>query len=166
MESENLCRSPYDTNEFDFVSMGDPGCTNDPAESKWIAYEGSLPEDSDFSGSIPRGWCVLENYAYKEQYRLLKTNNGNNMWVLIPPPRRRGNPEGTYFYFKAIPHGKGQVTILNAAANKILEMKLHKGIWKVRANIPRNSICTKCLFTIEEVDDGPGKVASISDIST
>ena len=172
MESENLCRSPYDINGLDFVSMGDPGCTDDPAESKWIAYEGSLPTDSGISGSIPTGWCVLENYRYKEQYRLLKTNGGADNWVLIPPPRLRGYPEETSRHFKAIPHGKGQVTILNAVVNQILEMRLHHvkstRIWKVGAIMPSGMclIGSKCAFTVKEVDDGPGKVTSILDIST
>ena len=177
-DSENLCRSGYDVRSgygygFDFVSMGDPGCSGDAEESKWIAYEGSLPTDSGISGSIPTGWCVLENYKYKEQYRLLKTVGfkANNS-VLIPPQRLRGDPEATSKHFKAIPHGKGQVTILNAMMNQILEMRLSNvkstRIWTVGAIMPSGMclIGSKCAFTVKEVDDGPGKVTSILDIST
>ena len=171
MESENLCRSPFSEGGFDLVSAASPGCGNDPEEYIWIAYEGSLPADSGHSGSVPAGWCVLENYRYKEHYRLLETNGANN-WVLLPPSSQSGNPERLEKHFKAIPHETGHVTILNAAADQILDMKhdsignTYTYIWKAGANSPKNSIDGKSQFTFEEVNDSPGEVTLILDIFT
>lgn len=163
METENLCRSSYSVGGVDLVSAGNPGCGNDPDEYIWIAYEGSLPADSGHSGSIPDGWCVLENYRYKQAYRLLETT-GDNL-VMLPFASEAGNPDQTKKHFKTIPHENGQVKILNAAADQILDIKFdpvgNTYINKVGANSPKSSIEGKCLFTFKEVDDGPGEVTSI-----
>ena len=167
MESENLCRSPFSEGGFDLVSAASPGCGNDPEEYIWIAYEGSLPADSGHSGSVPAGWCVLENYRYKQNYRLLETNGANN-WVVLPPSSQSGNPDLIAKHFKAIPHENGHVTILNAAADQILDMKYDSAgstyILKLGANSPKNSIDRKCQFTFEEVNESPGEVTLILDI--
>ena len=168
-ETENLCRSKFSVGSVDLVSAGHPGCGNDPEMIIWIAYEGSLPADSGHSGSIPDGWCVLENYRYKQQYRLLETVGNDNL-VMLPPAHDAGNPDQTQKHFKTIPHENGHVKILNAAADQILDMKFDpvgdNYINQVRANSPKNSIESKCLFTFKEVDDGPGEVTSILAIST
>ena len=167
MESENLCRSPFSEGGFDLVSAGSPGCGNDPEEYIWIAYEGSLPADSGHSGSVPAGWCVLENYRYKEHYRLLETNGANN-WVLLPPSSQSGNPERLEKHFKAVPHGNGQVKIVNAAADQILEMKMHETVWKVSscAQCSMSSMQLLNLFSLKEVDEGSGKATWNLDVST
>ena len=142
-----------------------PGCDSDVTESKWIAYEGSLPTDSGISGSIPTGWCVLENYRYKKHYRLLETQ-GTNSWVLLPPPSQRGNPERQEKHFKAVPHGNGQVKIVNAAKDQILEMKIHETVWKVSSMNSMSPMQLQNLFSLKEVDEGSGKATWNLDVST
>ena len=164
MESKNLCRSSYAIGGFDMIETG-PGCDNDPAESKWIAYEGSLPTDSGISGSIPTGWCVLENYRYKQHYRLLETKGTNN-WVLLPPPSKSGDPERLEKHFKAVPHGNGQVKIVNAAKDQILEMKISETLWRVSSMNPMSPMQLQNLFSLKEVDEGLGKATWNLDVST
>ena len=163
--SENLCRSGISVDGFDLVSAGHQGCGNDPEEYIWIAYEGSLPADSGHSGSVPAGWCVLENYRYKQNYRLLETNGANN-WVLIPPPSEGGNPERLEKHFKAVPHGNGQFKIVNAAGNQILEMKINQNVWKVSSMNPMSPMQIQNLFSFKEVDEGSGKASWSLDVSS
>ena len=166
MESKNLCLSSTTIGGFDMIETG-PGCDDDRADSKWIAYDGSLPTESGISGSIPAGWCVLENYNYRQQYRLLeKKGSIQYNWILLSPRSQGGNPERLETHFKAVPHGNGQFKIVNAAGNQILEMKINQNVWKVSSMNPMSPMQIQNLFSFKEVDEGSGKASWSLDVSS
>ena len=84
----------------------------------------------------------------------------------IPYASDGGDPDQQEKHFKAIPHENGQVTILNSAANQILEIDYDSSAFvnKFIASSPKNSKGSKSLFTFKEVDAGPGEETSILEI--
>ena len=148
-----ICRSTKSVGGADIVSLGVNCGVQDGKEKVWIAYEGSLP---GYSGSIPTGWCVLENGKYKKQFKLLETAANPNSLNKLSIPSENGHPERPRRHFKAIEHDNGQVKILNAEKDKLL--KEHFGVeYFFRADCSKGSSDNKCLFTFGEAEDAPGE---------
>ena len=149
-----ICRHTKSVGGADIVSLGVNCGVQDGKEKVWIAYEGSLP---GYSGSIPTGWCVLENGKYKQQFKLVETAANPNSLNKLSITSENGHPERPRRHFKAIEHGNGQVKILNAEKDKLL--KMHFGAYNfLRADCSKDSTDNKCLFTFGEAEDGPGEV--------